>query len=48
MEALYHQTNRLIQDIEQSFQKLSQISGQAGDNFDVENEIQKKITEVNR
>ncbi|XP_011186889.1 probable Golgi SNAP receptor complex member 2 [Zeugodacus cucurbitae] len=45
MEALYHQTNRMIQEIEQSFQKLAQISGL--DTPDVENEIQMKITAVN-
>lgn len=46
MEALYHQTNRILQEIEQSFQKLVQIPGQP-DNYDVENEIQMKITQVN-
>lgn len=47
MEALYHQTNHLLKDIEQSFQKLVQTSGQP-DNYDVENEIQMKLTQVNR
>lgn len=46
MEALYHQTNRIIHDIEQSFQKLVQTSGQQ-DSYEVENEIQTKITQVN-
>ncbi|CAD7006595.1 probable Golgi SNAP receptor complex member 2 [Ceratitis capitata] len=45
MEALYHQTNRMIQEIEQSFQKLSQLNGP--NTTDVENEIQMKITAVN-
>lgn len=46
MEALYHQTNRIIQEIELSFQKLVQAAGQP-DNYEVENEIQTKITQVN-
>ncbi|KAI8126339.1 probable Golgi SNAP receptor complex member 2 [Lucilia cuprina] len=46
METLYHQTNRILQEIEQSFQKLVQTAGQP-DNYDVENEIQMKITQVN-
>ncbi|XP_039966251.1 probable Golgi SNAP receptor complex member 2 [Bactrocera neohumeralis] len=45
METLYHQTNRMIQEIEQTFQKLAQTSGL--DTADVENEIQMKITAVN-
>ncbi|XP_067644106.1 probable Golgi SNAP receptor complex member 2 [Eurosta solidaginis] len=43
MESLYHQTNRMLQEIEQSFQKLAQLSGSAN----IENEIQMKITAVN-
>ncbi|XP_065360401.1 probable Golgi SNAP receptor complex member 2 [Calliphora vicina] len=46
METLYHQTNRILQEIEQNFQKLVQTAGQP-DNYDVENEIQMKITQVN-
>lgn len=46
METLYHQTNRILQEIEQSFQKLVHTTGQP-DNYDVENEIQMKITQVN-
>lgn len=45
MDSLYHQTNRMIQEIEQSFQKLAQISGL--DTANIENEIQMKITAVN-
>lgn len=47
MDSLYHQTNRILQEIEQSFQKLSNITG-AQENFEIENEIQMKITAVNR
>uniref|UniRef100_A0A1B0GGE7 Golgi SNAP receptor complex member 2 n=2 Tax=Glossina TaxID=44049 RepID=A0A1B0GGE7_GLOMM len=46
MEALYHQTNRILQEIEKNFQKLVQTSG-APENYDVENEIQMRITQVN-
>ncbi|KAM7358968.1 golgi SNAP receptor complex member 2 [Cochliomyia hominivorax] len=46
METLYHQTNRILQEIEQSFQKFVQTAGQQ-DNYDVENEIQMKITQAN-
>lgn len=46
MEPLYHQTNRILQEIEQCFQKLVQTSAQP-DNYDVENEIQMKMTQVN-
>lgn len=45
MEPLYHQTNRMLQEIEQNFQKLAQISG--AETTDVENEIQMKITAAN-
>ncbi|XP_073843461.1 golgi SNAP receptor complex member 2 [Musca autumnalis] len=46
MEALYHQTNHILKEIEQSFQRLVHTAGQP-DNYDVENEIQMKITQVN-
>uniref|UniRef100_A0A0K8TS74 Putative golgi snap receptor complex member 2-like protein n=1 Tax=Tabanus bromius TaxID=304241 RepID=A0A0K8TS74_TABBR len=44
MEQLYHQTNRLIQETQESFQKLN--SPQIDSSL-VENEIQTKITAVN-
>ncbi|XP_075159818.1 golgi SNAP receptor complex member 2 [Haematobia irritans] len=46
MEALYHQTNHILKEIEQSFHKLVQTVGQPNC-YDIENEIQMKITQVN-
>lgn len=45
MEALYHSTNRLIQETQECFQKLEKLPG---DQDSIENEIQSKINEVNR
>ncbi|XP_054732057.1 probable Golgi SNAP receptor complex member 2 [Anastrepha obliqua] len=45
MEPLYHQTNRMLQEIEQNFQKLAQTNGP--DTTNVENDIQMKITAAN-
>lgn len=45
MEALYHTTNRLIQEIQGCFQQLEKNSG---DTKSIEDEIQTKINEVNR
>lgn len=45
MEALYHETNRIIQEIQQCFQQLNTVSqANAGP---VENQISVKITAVN-
>lgn len=44
MEALYHQTNRIIQETQQCFQHLNNST--TGTN-DIENEIQTKIVAVN-
>lgn len=44
MEALYHQTNGVIQEIQQCFQLLNQT---VGDNSSVENAILTKIAAVN-
>uniref|UniRef100_U5EZ35 Putative golgi snap receptor complex member n=1 Tax=Corethrella appendiculata TaxID=1370023 RepID=U5EZ35_9DIPT len=44
MESLYHQTNSLIQEIQQCFQQLNKVGI---DTLAVENEIQTKITMVN-
>lgn len=44
MDALYHQTNRIIQEIQQHFQ---QLNGPQSDLVKVENEIQMKIATVN-
>ncbi|XP_037949541.1 probable Golgi SNAP receptor complex member 2 [Teleopsis dalmanni] len=41
MEALYHQTNRVLQEIEKNFQKLN-----SQESFEVENDIQTQITTV--
>lgn len=45
MEALYHQTNRVLQEIEKSFQTLA--SSSPNDFSSIENEIHMKITTVN-
>lgn len=45
MEALYHTTNNLIQEIQGCFQQLEKSPG---DGKGLENEIQAKINEVNR
>lgn len=44
MDALYHQTNRIIQEIQRSFQKLNEPNI---DVLAVENDIQTKIITVN-
>lgn len=44
MEALYHQTNKLVQEIQQLFQQLNNY---VGDSSEIESEILKKIDEVN-
>lgn len=43
MESLYHQTNRLIQDIQQNFQQLEKQPNLAAS---IESEIQSKIHTV--
>lgn len=45
MEALYHQTNRVLQEIEKSFQTLA--SSPPNDFSTIENDIHMKITTVN-
>ncbi|XP_055911262.1 probable Golgi SNAP receptor complex member 2 [Eupeodes corollae] len=45
MEALYHQTNRVLQEIERSFQTLA--SAPPNDFSTIENDIHMKITTVN-
>lgn len=45
MEALYHETNRCIQDIQQCFQQLNSVT-QANAGV-LENQISVKITSVN-
>lgn len=45
MEALYHSTNRLIQETQECFQKLEK---NPQDQDGIENEIQEKINSVNR
>lgn len=44
MEPLYHETNRLIQEIQQCFQ---QLNNSQSDSFSVENQILTKIASVN-
>uniref|UniRef100_A0A336LPP1 CSON015430 protein n=1 Tax=Culicoides sonorensis TaxID=179676 RepID=A0A336LPP1_CULSO len=44
MEALYHQTNKLVQEIQQLFQQLNNY---VGDSSTIESDILKKIDEVN-
>lgn len=44
MEALYHQTNKEIQDIQHCFQ---QLSGPGADALAIENEILTRIQTVN-
>lgn len=45
MEALYHATNRLIQETQECFQQLER---NPTDTKSIEDEIQAKITAVNR
>lgn len=44
METLYHQTNKLIQQTQQSFQNLENNSNYV----EIENEIQEKINQINK
>lgn len=44
MEALYHQTNRLVQETQQYFQQLERKPPNVDD---VENDIQSKIELIN-
>ena len=44
MDQLYHQTNRIIQEIQQNFQ---QLNGPQGDRTNTEYDIQTKIAMVN-
>ncbi|EFA03370.1 probable Golgi SNAP receptor complex member 2 [Tribolium castaneum] len=44
MDTLYHQTNKLIQQTQQSFQALEQNSGNV---LEIEADIQEKITTIN-
>lgn len=45
MDALYHQTNNLIQQTQQRFQ---QLEGNAKNVEEIENDIENKIQEINR
>lgn len=45
MEALYYQTNKLVQEIQQL---LQQLNNYAGDTSMIESELIKKIDDVNR
>lgn len=45
MEALYYQTNKLVQEIQQL---LQQLKSYAGDSSIIESELIKKIDDVNR
>lgn len=45
MEALYYQTNKLVQEIQQL---LQQLKNYAGDLSIIESELIKKIDDVNR
>lgn len=44
MESLYHETNRIINDIQQCFQ---QLNNPQVDSSNIENQIQVKIASVN-
>lgn len=45
MDTLYHQTNKLIQQTQQSFQALEQNPGGA---LEIEADIQTKLNSINR
>ena len=45
MDTLYHQTNKLIQQTQQTFQSLEQSGANA---VEVEVDIQEKINAINR
>lgn len=46
MDVLYHRTNQLIMEIEESFQKLSRLKESSADTNSVETEISAKINLV--
>lgn len=46
MEALYHSTNRLVQETQQCFQKLEKFKG--GETGVIEAEIQARIDTITR
>lgn len=45
MDTLYNQTNKLIQQTQQTFQVLE---GNTANATEIENEIQEKINQINR
>lgn len=45
MENLYHQTNKLIQQTQETFQRLERTPN---DYVEIETEIQDKIKQINR
>lgn len=45
MENLYHQTNKLIQQTQQTFQRLESTPNSY---VEIETDIQEKITQINR
>lgn len=46
MEALYHQTNKLVEEIQSHFSKLEKCTNSEAESL--ESEIQKKIDIINR